>query len=64
MLLIPLRSEPNASDRPSGAQAGLIFFPLVHVPEDIDRAVVEMEEGDAQVAELQRREIGGGAANR
>src|SRR3989442_14794087 len=27
MLLIPLRSETNASDRPSGAQAGLIFFP-------------------------------------
>src|SRR5207244_161798 len=27
MLLIPLRSDTNASDRPSGAQAGLIFFP-------------------------------------
>src|SRR5712692_10399429 len=27
MLLIPLRSETNASDRPSGAQAGLMFFP-------------------------------------
>src|SRR5437667_12630426 len=32
MLLIPLRSDTNASERPSGAQAGLIFFPWSMCP--------------------------------
>ena len=47
---------------PVRGPGGIDVLPLVHVPEDIDRAVVEVEQGDAQAAELECLEVGNGAA--
>ena len=41
---------------------GVDVLPLIHVTQQLDRAVLEVEQRDPHVAEFQRREVGPGAA--